>query len=120
MIKTKWLTEVLSKYFCVKELILSKEDEKIIIGKIEKELSLSKDKNGEFEKIVESVLDNNVRICSECKKIMTKGYVVYDGDSYYCSDNCLHKNWTEEEWEEMTSDDSDCYWTEWLEEKECI
>ena len=59
------------------------------------------------------------RVCSECGKIITKGYMVGGGCEYYCDDNddaCLHKHHTAEEWDEMCDDgDSDeNYWTDWL------
>ena len=44
-----------------------------------------------------------MRTCSECGKAMAQGYVVGGGDEYYCSDECLHKHYSEEEWEEMTA-----------------
>ena len=44
---------------------------------------------------------------------MNQGYVINGGEAHYCSDECLHKNHTAEEWKEMYSDDGDSYWTEW-------
>lgn len=58
------------------------------------------------------------RRCSECGEKMREGYVIENGLEYYCSDECLHKHYTEEEWNEMYSDDGDSYWTEWEEEEE--
>ena len=57
----------------------------------------------------------NVRVCGECGKIMQEGYVIEGGLQYYCSDECLHKHYTKEEWEEMYTDDGDNYWTSWEE-----
>lgn len=57
--------------------------------------------------------DEGYRICSECGKHMYEGYCVDNGVEYYCSDECLHKHYTEEEWNEMYSDDGDSYWTTW-------
>ena len=37
------------------------------------------------------------RKCSECGRGMNEGYVV-GGDNYYCSEDCLHKHFTPEEW----------------------
>jgi len=55
-----------------------------------------------------------MRICSECNKGMREGYVIDGGAEYYCTDECLHKHYTEEEWEDMYDDgNSDSYWTEW-------
>lgn len=60
-------------------------------------------------------LFNHVRVCSECGEVMTEGYVIGGTLEYYCSDECLHKRYTEEEWKEMYTDDGDNYWTSWEE-----
>ena len=55
-----------------------------------------------------------IRICDVCHKAMTEGY--YDGDytgKYFCSDECLHTEMTDEEWHEHYSDDGQSYYTEW-------
>lgn len=56
-----------------------------------------------------------VRKCSECGKEMTLGYCIESGMEYYCSDECLHKHYTEEEWQDMYEDGGDSYWTNWEE-----
>jgi hypothetical protein len=54
------------------------------------------------------------RTCSECGKGMNEGYCIDSGCEYYCSDACLHKHFTPEEWESMYADgDGDSYYTEW-------
>lgn len=54
------------------------------------------------------------RRCTQCGNLMNKGFVVEGGEEYYCSDNCLHKKYTKEEWDEMYGDgDTDSCWTEW-------
>lgn len=56
------------------------------------------------------------RICDECGKPMIVGYVV-DGCDTYCSDECLHKHLTDEEFNELYDDgDGDTYWTTWYED----
>lgn len=57
-----------------------------------------------------------IRHCDECGKEMWDGYCIGAGIEYYCSDECLHKHYTQEEWEEMYEDDGDNYYTEWYEE----
>ena len=58
--------------------------------------------------------EENKRTCSECNKEMYSGYVIENGMEYYCSDECLHKNYTEEEFEELYDNgNGDSYWTEW-------
>ncbi len=58
-----------------------------------------------------------MRKCSECNKVMYSGYCINGGEEYYCSDECLRKHYTEEEYLEMYDDgDGDSYWTEWEDE----
>lgn len=49
--------------------------------------------------------------CSECGELILEGYIVCDGEAYYCSDECLHKHYTDEEWREMYESD-DGYYTQ--------
>lgn len=54
------------------------------------------------------------RKCSECGDGMYDGFVISDYNAYYCTKECLHKNFSEEEYLEMYDDgDGDSYWTEW-------
>ena len=53
------------------------------------------------------------RVCSQCNIGMSQGYCIGNGDLYYCSDDCLHLNFTAAQWNLMYSDDGDNYWTEW-------
>ena len=56
------------------------------------------------------------RVCDECGKPMIEGYVV-DGCEMYCSDECLHKHLTDEEFEEQYDNgNGDTYWTTWYED----
>ena len=55
-----------------------------------------------------------MRKCTHCGTAMDKGYCLYDGDEYYCSDECLYKNYTEEEYNSIYESDNG-YWTEWEE-----
>lgn len=70
---------------------------------------------GVLGKVTEIMEDMGFRFCDECGKAMISGY--YDGDyagNHYCSDECLHKHYTDEEWAEAYGDgDTDCYWSEW-------
>lgn len=60
-----------------------------------------------------------VRHCDECGKEMWDGYCIENGIEYYCSEECLHKNISEEYFEELYDNgDGDSYWTEWYEEQE--
>jgi hypothetical protein len=53
------------------------------------------------------------RVCNHCGKPMDEGYCIGGGIAYFCSDTCLHTQYSPEEWAEMYSDDGDSYWTEW-------
>lgn len=58
--------------------------------------------------------EENQRTCSECNKEMNEGYCIENGFEYYCSDECLHEHYTDEEFEELYDDgNGDSYWTEW-------
>ena len=58
--------------------------------------------------------ENNIRRCSHCNKPMKNGYCIDNGLEYYCSDECLHKHYTDEEWENLYDDgNGNSYWTEW-------
>ena len=61
----------------------------------------------------------NTRICSHCGKPMRAGYCIEGGSEYYCSDECLHEHYTEEEYLEMyDGGEGDSYWTEWEEDED--
>lgn len=59
------------------------------------------------------ILENNIRKCNECLKKMKEGFVIDSGIKYYCSENCLHKNISNDEYIEMYDNgNSDTYWTQ--------
>ena len=56
------------------------------------------------------------RICEECGQPMIEGFVV-DGCQTYCSEECLHKYISEEDYREAYNDgNGDTYWTTWYED----
>ena len=56
------------------------------------------------------------RVCDECGRPMIEGYVV-NGCDTYCSDECLHKHLTDEEFNNLYDDgNGDTYWTTWYED----
>ncbi len=76
---------------------------------------LSHTKDADFWESLSEELDC-FRICEECGKPMIVGYVV-DGCDTYCSDECLHKHLTYEEFKELYDDgNGDTYWTTWYED----
>lgn len=53
-------------------------------------------------------------ICDVCHKPMIVGY--YMDGSHYCSDACVHQDYTSEEIERLcTNDNDDYYYTNWYE-----
>lgn len=52
------------------------------------------------------------RICTVCGKVMTKGYLCEDDGSTYCSDECLHKEVSEEEYIRLYKEGY-MFYTEW-------
>ena len=77
------------------------------------------DENTSDDVIVNSLVDYfycdvEFRRCSECGKLMQEGYMICSGEAYYCSDECLHKSMTEEEYESLCDEIStDTCWTQW-------
>ena len=53
------------------------------------------------------------RRCSICGRLMQEGYCQDAGYRYYCSDDCLHHDFTDEEWEEECKNNDQSYWTTW-------
>lgn len=54
-------------------------------------------------------------ICDVCHKPMITGYIM--NGCHYCSDNCVHQDYTEEETESLCKNDNDeCYYTNWYED----
>lgn len=72
------------------------------------------------------------RVCSICHNIIVEGYVLNGGEDYFCSEECLYKEISKEEWDAMTAylidpedrtekqeewymeyGDTDSYYTEW-------
>lgn len=53
------------------------------------------------------------KVCDECKQIMFSGFVINGGDEIYCSEQCLHKHYSEEEYLKMCEENEDTYWTQW-------
>ena len=52
-------------------------------------------------------------VCDSCGTPMNEGYCLFGGEQYYCTDECLHANYTKDEWDEMYKEEGDSYWTEW-------
>ena len=54
------------------------------------------------------------RICDVCGEPMLEGFLVC-GSMHYCSEECLQRDWTEEEYLDLCEDeDNDTFWTTWF------
>ena len=77
------------------------------------------DENTSEDVIAESFTDywwegsRNCRRCSVCGRLFREGYCQDAGANYYCSDDCLHTEFTEEEWETECQENDQSYYTEW-------
>lgn len=88
---------------------------------IKEEVKVSKENGEVFSRPYETVewiatdIDCDCfRICTHCKQLMIKGFVIEDGEEYFCSEEHLHTTYTKEEYEEMYDDgEGNTYWTEW-------
>lgn len=57
------------------------------------------------------------RQCDQCKQGMNDGFVIENGEAYYCSETCLHKNISVSHWHELYDhEEGDSYYTEWEED----
>ena len=77
------------------------------------------DENTSEDVIAESFMDYwwdtqaECRRCTECGSLFREGYCVDAGYAYYCSDDCLHKNYTKEEWLHECETNDQSYYSEW-------
>ena len=71
--------------------------------------------NGNIQEAIDELDLEHIRCCSECGKPMYEGFCIENGAEYYCSEECLHKNISEEEYTKLYDDGKgDSYWTSWL------
>lgn len=59
-------------------------------------------------------MGDQLRKCTVCGESILEGYCIHDGEEYFCSDDCLHAYYSEEEYEELCELD-EAYWTTWYE-----
>lgn len=60
-------------------------------------------------------IQGEYRVCSICGEKFVEGY--YAGETngkYYCSDECLHKDFTDDEWRDLYTEDGENYYTSWV------
>lgn len=58
--------------------------------------------------------DRHCRRCSVCGKLFREGYCQNGGDNYYCSEECLHTEYTFEEWSKECEENDQSYYTEYV------
>ena len=58
----------------------------------------------------------DLRRCSVCGKLMREGYMFDNGESYYCSDECLHVDFLDIDWQRECEKNMNSCWTQWTEE----
>lgn len=76
---------------------------------------LSQTKDADFWERLSEELDC-FRVYEECGRPMIEGYVI-NGCNTYCSEECLHRHISEEEYKELYNDGAgDSYWTTWYED----
>jgi late competence protein required for DNA uptake (superfamily II DNA/RNA helicase) len=69
--------------------------------------------------VIEEVVkgDKYARKCDKCGQGMNEGFCIYEGEEYYCSDECLHLVYSKSVWEGMYNAEdignSPSYWTQW-------
>ena len=72
-------------------------------------------KHSSPESLVDELDLEHIRVCSECGKPMYEGYCIEDGAEYYCSDDCLHQNLSEHQYQKLYDEGrGNSYWTSWL------
>ena len=73
------------------------------------------DNTTDVEELVDELDLEHTRCCSECGSPMYEGYCIENGAEYYCSDECLHKHLTEEEYNALYDEGrGDSYYTSWV------
>jgi hypothetical protein len=74
--------------------------------------------------VIEEVVkgDKYARKCDKCGQGMNEGFCIYEGEEYYCSDECLHSVYSKSVWEGMYDAEdignSPSYWTQWEDEED--
>lgn len=70
--------------------------------------------HSKVDTLVDELDLEHVRCCSECGRPMTEGFCIENGAEYYCSEECLHKHISEEEYQSLYDDgNGESYWTSW-------
>ena len=98
-----------------KDIVVSEDD----LETLKEFLEFGKDFSLEA---ISNLISDYTRKCDICKKLMFEGFVEGDGDKYYCSEECLHTEYTDEEFfgtkeeqnkMEERGIENPNYWTNW-------
>lgn len=74
---------------------------------------LAKETDYDFWDLLSEQLDC-LRICDACHRPMIEGFCIDGGNEHYCSEDCLHRFYTDEEYLTMYNNgNGDSYWTVW-------
>ena len=68
-----------------------------------------------LSRLIQAVSGTDKELFSEqeLNKLMREGYCADMGVAYYCSKDCLHSDFTDEEWAEECESNDQSYYTEW-------
>jgi hypothetical protein len=104
-------SKMLDSYFCQ----LIKEKGGLSVEDIQEIMADYVMKHSTAEELVDELELEHIRVCSECGKPMYEGYCIEDGAEYYCSDECMHNNLSDKEFEKLYDEGrGNSYWTSWL------
>lgn len=95
------------KYFTKKELMKFAEEHQSMFFNFTKGDTIA-------EYFTDYYWEKPIRRCSFCGRLMNAGYCVDMGLKYYCSDECLHIEFTDEQWKEECENNDQSYYTEWI------
>ena len=115
MIKTKSIIQKLKKATKNSVCELYTDDEILEFAKFYKD---DWDKQTSNDIIADSFVEymydkKECRRCTSCGKLMKEGYCVDSGVAYYCCDDCLHTEFSDEEWQNEHENNDQSYYTEW-------
>lgn len=56
--------------------------------------------------VTDALPDTGYRLCSKCNELFTEGFV--HDTTFYCSEDCLHKDFTPEQWLAEYEESEEC------------
>lgn len=58
--------------------------------------------------------------CSSCNQVVSEGFCLNGGDSYFCSKKCRRTEITDKEWNNLYEDGGDSYWSTFNERHQVV